>query len=388
MNRRASALTTTRKVASARVTDLGSGEVPVMKAAVVHGVGELAIEDVELDDPWAHEVVVRTAACGVCRSDLHFLDGHYATGFPMVPGHEAAGVVEAVGSEVRYVQVGDPVIACMSVFCGQCVPCTNGRPVLCKSPEVRRGTGDPPRLRVAGEPAVQLYELGAHAQKMLVHESALVKIRPDMPLDRAALIGCAVTTGFGAVANTAKVPPGATVAVIGCGGVGLSAVNGASIIGAERIIAVDVQAGKLEQAQAVGATDLIDASLVDPVEAVLELTGGGAAYTFEALGRRETVEQAFRMLPPGGVATVIGMVPQGQMVEVHAADLLDEKVLQGSNMGSNQFRVDMPWYVDLYLDGRLHLDLIATQSIRLDGLSEAFDEMRSGAAGRVVVAYD
>jgi len=358
-----------------------------MRAAVLHGVGDLAIEDVGLDDPMPHEVVVRTAACGVCRSDLHFVDGHYATAFPMVPGHEAAGVVEAVGSGGTGFRPGDPVIACMSVSCGRCAHCVAGRPVLCRSPEVRRGPDDPPRIRLAGEPAVQLYELGAYAERMLVHESALVAVRPDMPLDRAALIGCAVTTGFGAVANTAKVPAGATVAVIGCGGVGLSAVNGAAIVGAERIVAVDVQAAKLDQASAVGATDVVDASSVDPVEAVLELTGGGAEFTFEALGHRETAEQAFRMLPPGGVATVIGMVPEGQMMEVHAADLLDEKVLQGSNMGSNRFRIDMPWYVDLYLEGRLHLDVIATRRIGLDGLVDAFDEMRAGATGRSIVTF-
>ena len=360
-----------------------------MRAAVLHGVGEpLTVEDVELDDPWPHEVIVRTAACGVCRSDLHFVDGHYATAFPVVPGHEAAGVVEAVGSEVRYVSPGDPVIACMSVFCGRCAHCTGGRPYLCRSPEVRRGSDDSPRLRLSGQPVVQLYELGAYAEQMLVHESALVKVRPDMPLDRAALIGCAVTTGFGAVTNTAQVSPGATVVVIGCGGVGLSAVNGASIIGAGRIIAVDVQQAKLDQARTVGATDLVDASAVDPVDAVLELTEGGADFTFEALGRRETVEQAFRMLPPGGVATVIGMVPQGQMVEVHAADLLDERVLQGSNMGSNRFRVDMPYYVDLYMEGRLKLDEITSRHIGLDGLNEAFDEMRGGPVGRSIVVFD
>ncbi len=359
-----------------------------MRAAVLHGVGgPLAVEDVELDDPWSHEVVVRTAACGVCRSDLHFVDGHYSTTFPVVPGHEAAGVVEAVGSEVRYVSPGDPVIACMSVFCGRCAYCTGGRPYLCRSPEVRRGSDDSPRLRLDGQPLVQLYGLGAYAEQMLVHESALVKVRPDMPLDRAALIGCAVTTGFGAVANTARVPPGATVVVIGCGGVGLSAVNGASIIGAGRIVAVDVQQAKLDQARTVGATDLVDASAGDPVDVVLELTEGGADFTFEALGRRETVEQAFRMLSPGGVATVIGMVPEGQMVEVHAADLLDDKVLQGSNMGSNRFRVDMPYYVDLYMEGRLKLDEITSCHIGLDGLDDAFDEMRGGSVGRSIVVF-
>jgi len=370
-------------------SDRGTERWRPMRAAVLHGVGEpLTIEDVKLDNPWPHEVVVRTAACGVCRSDLHFIEGHYGTDLPVVLGHEAAGVVEAVGSEVTYVQPGDRVITCMSVFCGRCADCTGGRPYLCTSPDVRRGPDDPSRLTLDGERVAQLYELSAYAEQMLVHENATVKVRDEMPLDRAALIGCAVMTGFGAVVNTARVSPGATVAVIGCGGVGLSAVNAAAITGAGRIIAVDVAEAKLSLASLVGATDVVDASRENPVEAVLELTAGGVDFSFEALGRRETAEQSFRMLRSGGTATVIGMVPEGEMVQVEAAKLLEEKTLQGSNMGSNRFRVDMPLLVEHYLEGRLLLDEVTARHIHLDEVDDAFHEMRTGALGRSIVVFD
>jgi S-(hydroxymethyl)glutathione dehydrogenase/alcohol dehydrogenase len=209
-----------------------------------------------------------------------------------------------------------------------------------------------------------------------------------MPLDRAALIGCAVTTGFGAVIHTAKVDVGGTVAVIGCGGVGLSAINGAAIAGAGRIIAVDIKASKLDLAMRFGATDVVNAADGDPVEQVRELTGGGVAYSFEALGLKETSEQAFRMLRTGGVATIIGMVPEGEMMQIHAADLLFDKKLQGSNMGSNRFRVDMPRFVEFYLDGKLHLDDMIAKRIQLEQINEAFEEMRRGEIARSVITFD
>ncbi len=359
-----------------------------MKAAVLHNVGgPLVIEDVELDDPWPNEVVVRTFGCGVCHSDLHFIDGHYSVDFPVVLGHEASGVVESVGSDVNYVQPGDHVIACMSVFCGVCNYCSTGRPYLCMDPSVRRNENDASRIRFNGERITQLYELGAFAEKMLVHESALVKIREDMPLDRAALIGCAVTTGFGAVTNTAKVSSGATVAVVGCGGVGLSAINGSSIIGASKIIAIDVSEEKLDLARQIGATHTVNAAVSNPVEAVLEMSNGGVEFSFEALGKKETAEQCFEMLCPGGVATVIGMIPEGQKVEVMGSELLSEKTLQGSNMGSNQFRVDMPYYVDLYLEGKLKLDLIREKNVGLESINESFEALRIGASGRRTIVF-
>ncbi len=360
-----------------------------MKAALFHGPHRpLTIEEVSISNPGPREVLIRTAAVGVCHSDLHYIDGFYATPHPSVLGHEAAGVVEKVGSAVSYVKPGDHVITCLSVFCGHCAFCTTGRPFSCENPETARGSEEPPRLSQADETVHQFYDLSSFAEQMLVHEHALVKIRPDMPLDRAALIGCAVTTGFGAVVNTADIEIGATIAVIGCGGVGLSAINGAAIAGAGRIIAVDISDEKLETAGRFGATDRVNASHQDPVEAVRTLTQGGVEYSFEALGRKETSEQAFRMLRTSGVATIIGMVPEGQTIEIEAADLINDKRLQGSNMGSNRFRVDMPRYVDFYLRGQLKLDEMISRRIALEQINEAFDEMRQGKVARSVVVFD
>ncbi len=357
-----------------------------MKAAVLHEVNTpLVIEDVPVSKPRSREVLVRTAACGVCHSDLHYIEGKYAAPLPTVLGHEAAGVVEAVGSEVRHFRPGDHVISCLSVFCGHCEYCTTGRPFSCQNPEVSRAEGEEPRL---GNGVGQFYNLSAFAEMMLVHEHALVKIRNDMPFDRAALIGCGVTTGFGAVVNTAKIEVGSTVAVIGCGGVGLSAINGAAIAGAGRIIAVDVKGTKLNLARHFGATDVVNAAETDPVEAVREMTGGGVEYSFEALGLKQTSEQAFRMLRVSGMATVIGMVPEGEMLEIHGADLLDDKVLRGSNMGSNHFRVDMPRYVDFYLDGKLKLDDMISRRISLEEINEGFDDMKAGEVARSVIVFD
>ena len=361
----------------------------MVRAAVLREIGRpLTIEHVLLDTPAPQEVLIRTAAVGVCHSDLHFIEGTYATEMPVIPGHESAGVVEAVGSNVHYVGPGDHVITCMSVSCGHCKLCTTGRPYLCEDPEVDRAEDEPPRIRQDGEQIRQLYHLASYAEKMLVHERAVVKIRKDMPLDRAALIGCAVMTGFGAVTNTAKVETGASVAVIGCGGVGLSAILGAVAAGAETIVAVDVLADKLELACAFGATHAINATDVDPVAAVVGLTGGGVEYSFEALGRKETAEQAFRMLRAGGDAVVIGMVPEHQMMEVDASELLYEKTLRGSNMGSNNFRVDMPELVDRYMSDTLPLDDMISKRVSLDEINEAFADMKSGSVARSVVVFE
>jgi S-(hydroxymethyl)glutathione dehydrogenase/alcohol dehydrogenase len=360
-----------------------------MKAAVLREVGKpLSIEEVAVSLPRAHEVLVRTAAVGVCHSDLHYIEGLWACPKPTVLGHESAGIVEKVGSEVRYVKPGDHVITCLSVFCGHCEYCTTGRPYGCMNPETGRDEGEEPRLAQDGKVMHQFYNLSSFAEHMLIHEHALVKIRPDMPLDRAALIGCAVTTGFGAVINTARVEVGSTVAVIGCGGVGLSAVNGAAIAGAGRVIAIDIKGSKLNLARHFGATDVVDASRCDPVEAVRDMTGGGVDYSFEALGLKKTSEQAFRMLRPSGVATIVGMIPEHETIEVSGADLLSDRKLQGSNMGSNHFRVDMPRFVDFYLAGKLKLDDIISRRVKLEQINEAFDEMKSGEVARSVIVFD
>ncbi len=360
-----------------------------VRAAVLNTVGApLAIESLSIGEPGPSEVLIRTAAAGVCHSDLHFVNGSYATGLPCVPGHESAGVVEAVGPLVDYVAPGDHVITCLSAFCGHCKYCTSGRPYLCRSPIAARAAGEPPRLTRGDQEICQLLDLASFADRMLVHERAVVRIRDDMPLDRAALIGCAVTTGFGAVVNTAGVGMGESVAVIGCGGVGLSAVLGAAAIGARPIIAVDINAANLALAERFGAHHLVDAGAVDPLEAVRELSQGGVEYSFEAIGRKETAELAFNVLRVGGDATVIGMVPEHQLIEIDASELIYEKTLQGSNMGSNQFRVDMPMLVDRYMNGQLPLDDMVARRISLDDINYAFDELRAGTLARSVIIFD
>jgi len=223
---------------------------------------------------------------------------------------------------------------------------------------------------------------------MLIHEHACVAIRKDMPLDRAALIGCSVMTGVGAVIHTSNVRPGETVAVIGCGGVGLAAINGAAIAGAGRIIAVDMIGSKLNLAKHFGATDVIDASQGDPVKQVQELTKGGVNHSFEAIGLKATTEQAFRMLRRGGTANVIGMIPVGTMIEIHGVEFLGEKRIQGSLMGSNRFPVDMPRLVDFYMNGKLKLDELISQRIKLEQVNDAFTEMKKGELARSVIVFD
>ncbi|MBT8239899.1 MAG: Zn-dependent alcohol dehydrogenase, partial [Acidimicrobiia bacterium] len=330
------------------------------------------------------------AAAGLCHSDLHFMEGTYTTPVPAVLGHESAGVVEAVGSMVTYVEPGDHVITCLAAFCGHCEDCLGGHPARCqrKGADLIRRPNEPSRLSRGEEAVNQFLYCSSFAEQLLVHEHALVKIRNDMPLETAALIGCGVTTGLGAIFRTARVDPGSDVVVIGCGGIGLSAIQGARIAGANRIIAVDMVSSKLELAQGLGATDVIDASSDDPVKAVKQLTGGGARFTFEAVGLKQTAEQAFRMLRAGGQATVIGLIPLGTMVEVHGTELTNEKTLTGSNMGSTQFRTDMPRYIEMYLDGRLKLDEMISGTMSLEQVNEGFEDMKSGTVARQIIVFE
>lgn len=360
-----------------------------MKAAVFREVNvPMEIEDIQVSKPGPREVLVRTSAAGICHSDMHFFNGTYPGQVPMVLGHESAGVVEQVGSDVHYVKSGDHVITCLSVFCGHCEQCLTGHLSLCKEPETNRSKDEEPRLSSDNKPLTQFAQLGSYAEQMLVHEHALVKVREDMPMDRAALIGCSVTTGVGAVIHTAAVEPGSTVAVIGCGGIGLSAINGAAIAGASRIIAVDMVESKLELARKFGATDTVNGSSGNAVGEVIELTGGGVHYSFEAIGLKATAEQAFQMLKTGGTATVIGMIPPGDMVTLHGVDFLSEKKIQGSMMGSNRFRVDMPRFVDFYLQGRLHLDDLISNRIKLGDINEGMAALKTGEVARSVIMFD
>jgi S-(hydroxymethyl)glutathione dehydrogenase/alcohol dehydrogenase len=360
-----------------------------MQAAVLRKVpGELEIEDLTVDAIGPHELLVRTAHSGLCHSDLHFIDGVWAIEPPLVMGHEGAGIVEAVGSDVTYVRPGDHVVTCVSVFCGQCRQCLSGRPHLCENRESVLAR-PAPALRDRNGAAVRPFgSLGTFAAEMLVHEHAVAKIRDEMPLDIAALIGCAVTTGVGAVVRTAAVEPGSSVAVVGCGGIGLAAIQGARLVGASPVIAVDVAEDKLERARAVGATHTVNARDNDPVAVVRELTRGGVDYSFEAIGTKRTAEQCFAMLGRHGTATVIGMVPADAMLEISGAALFGrEQRIQGSMMGSNRFRLDMPWFCDLYLDGRLKLDEMVTAHRPLAEINEGYDVLRRGEGARTVIDF-
>jgi S-(hydroxymethyl)glutathione dehydrogenase/alcohol dehydrogenase len=360
-----------------------------MKAAVLREVRTpLQIEEVSISKPGPHEVLIRTAAAGVCHSDLHFIEGSFPHPLPAVLGHESAGIVEQVGSEVRTVKVGDHVITCLSAYCGHCEHCLTGHMSLCQSPDTRRDKTDQPRLAQPNGPMMQYLNLSSFAEQMLIHEHACVAVRKDMPLDRAALIGCGVLTGVCAVFHSAKVSPGETVAVVGCGGVGLAAINGAAIAGANRIIAIDMSPGKDNLAREFGATDFICAADTDAVKEVLELTKGGVDHAFEAVGLSKTAEQCFGMIKRGGTAYIIGMIALGQNITIPGAAFLGEKKIQGSLMGSNHFPVDMPRLADMYVAGKLKLDQMISRRIKLEDVNSAFDEMKTGQIARSVIVFD
>ncbi|MFL6846477.1 MAG: Zn-dependent alcohol dehydrogenase [Allosphingosinicella sp.] len=361
-----------------------------MKAAFLRQPGTpLTIEQATLDSPGPREVLIRTAACGLCHSDLHFIEGTYPHPLPCIPGHEAAGIVEAVGSEVRTVKVGDAVVTCLSAFCGHCEYCVTGRMSLCPGADTRRPRGAPPRITAGdGSPVAQMLNLSAFAEAMLVHEHACVAIDPEMPLDRAAVIGCAVTTGAGTIFNACKLVPGETVAVIGCGGVGLAAVNAAKIAGAGRIIAADPVPEKRALARKLGATDVVDALAEGAAAEIVEMTKGGVDHAVEAVGRPASGELAVKSLRRGGTATILGMMPLGHQVGLGALDLLSGKKLQGAFMGANRFPVDIPRLVDFYLRGLLDLDSIVAETIPLERVNEGFEKMKRGDSARSVVVFD
>ena len=362
-----------------------------MKAAVlVQAQQPLEIEQLSISKPGPHEVLIRTAACGLCHSDLHFIEGTYPHAMPAVPGHEAAGIVEAVGSEVRTVKVGDAVVTCLSAFCGHCEFCVTGRMALCLGAETRRPQGAEPRLTRSsdGSPVAQMLNLSAFAEMMLVHEHACVAINPDMPLDRAAVIGCAVTTGAGAIFNACKLTPGETVVVVGCGGVGLATINAAKIAGAGRIIAADPVKEKRDLAIKLGATDVVDAMAGDAAAQIQELSKGGVDHAIEAVGRPASAKLAVSSLRRGGTATILGMMPLNEKVGLSAMDLLSGKKLQGAIMGMNHFPVDLPRLVEFYMRGLLDLDSIIAERIPLEAINQGFEKMKTGASARSVIVFD
>lgn len=360
-----------------------------MKAAILFEANRpLEIHEVRVAKPGPREVLIRTAACGVCRSDLHFIDGVYPHVTPTVPGHEASGVVEAVGSDVTRLRPGDHVVTFFTAFCGSCEFCVSGRPSLCIDSSTRRAPDAEPRLSLTdGAPIAPFLNLSAFAEQMLVHENACVAISRDMPLDRAALLGCAVLTGAGSIFRDSNVQPGESVAVIGCGGIGLAAVNAARIAGAGRIIAIDPVPEKRALARKLGATDDFDAGADNLAKQLLKLTDGGVHYAIEAVGRPHTAELAWQVLRRGGTATILGMIAPGQSVSIPGHTFLSGKKLQGSLLGSMQFPIDLPRLVQMYLDGVLDLDAMVAERIALADVNDALDKLRQGDSVRSVIEF-
>ena len=361
-----------------------------MKAAVIHEPKRpIIVEEIDLDGPEPGEVRVKLSGAGACHSDYHRVDGHSSIDtLPYVLGHEGAGVVHEVGAGVTSVAPGDHVILSLTAQCGRCRNCTAGRSNLCEWHAL--GTGKAPDgTHRFGKDGVPYYaDLATFSEETVVAESYLVKVREDIPIDKACLIGCGVMTGVGAVINRARVETGSTVVVIGCGGVGLNVVQGAALASAARIIAVDKVPFKLEMAESLGATHAVNADREDPVSRVMEITNGGADYAFEVIGFPETTRQAFDCIRPGGTAVMVGVPPTGAEIAVPGMDLFQDRTLMGTFYGAGNPRVDFPWLIDLYMDGRLKLDELVTKFRPLDEVNEAFGDMKAGITARTVFTFD
>lgn len=366
------------------------------RAAVLTGVDQpLTLrDDVAVEPPRAGEIRVRVAACGVCRSDLSVQDGTIPIPTPAVLGHEASAVVEEVGEGVGDLVAGDHVVVSWVPQCGSCFYCGRGQPHLCQAADaVLLGGGlldGSPRLRLDEAPLFQMCGTGAFSEETVIPACSAVKVPDDLPFDVAALLGCAVLTGVGAALNTATVTPGDAVAVIGCGGVGLNVVQGARLAGAEVVVAVDVNPGKLAAATAFGATHPVDAGAVDPATAVRDLTGQrGADVVFEALGLGATIDQAVAMSRRGGQVILVGIPRLDVMLTLPAmlGVVLQERTIKGCWYGSSDIRRDVPRLVDHYRAGRLRLDELVSRRIDLSEVNGALAAMRAGDVVRSVIVY-
>ncbi len=358
-----------------------------VRAAVFSGPGAVAVEELELEQPRRGEVLVRLGASGVCHSDLHVVDGDWPRPSPVVMGHEGAGVVEAVGEDVRDVAVGDTVVLSWFYSCRRCESCMAGRAWMCtgtRAGESVMEDGTTRFRRASGEDVYTYVGVGSMAERTVVPESGAVRVPAEVPAEVAALIGCAVTTGAGAVLNTARVPAGSSVVVIGAGGVGLSAIMGAALAGAERIVAVDRAEPKHALALEVGATHAVSS----PDEA-RELVGDGADFAFEAIGLVETIEALPSLIRAGGTAVLIGMPPYGVRASFDVYPFIDTgKALVGSIYGGSVPAVEFPRLAGLYLAGKLPVDKLISHRIGLDDLDEAFEAMRKGERARSVIIFD
>ncbi|MCP5149615.1 MAG: alcohol dehydrogenase catalytic domain-containing protein [Chromatiales bacterium] len=370
-----------------------------MRAAVLYEQGKprpyaeshpLVIEEVDLDPPGPDEALIEIAAAGLCHSDLSAIEGIRARALPVIIGHESAGIVREVGANVTEAKPGDHVITSFVTACGCCAPCIEGRPNLCATSWSARSSGalisGGRRLSVRGEPINHGSGISCFAQYAVVSRHALVRIDPDISLDDAALFGCAVMTGVGAVVNTARVQPGAVVAVIGLGGVGLNALLGAVVSGAERIIAIDTRAEKLGLARQLGATETYDATDPDCAAKVIEATRGGVEYAFEMAGMLPALELAYRICRRGGTTVTAGLPHHEHTLSIPVAAMVsDERTIKGSYMGSCNFRRDIPRFLALYRQGKLPVDRLKSGVVDLDGINAGFDRLAEGNVVRQIL---
>lgn len=362
-----------------------------IKAAVLSEPGTpLAITEVLLDEPLDHEVLVRTERVGLCHSDLHYVRGALSITTPVVLGHEVTGTVEKIGAGVTRLAAGDRVIATVTPSCGTCRNCLRGRPTQCERADALRSRPRPKMTTLDGQPVNLLGDVGAFAEAILVSETSLAKVSAAVPPAVACLLGCCVTTGVGAVVHGAKVTADDTVAVIGCGGVGIAAIQGARLAGARRILAVDAVPAKLELARRFGATDTLLAvsDQEETLQGLRELFPSGMTHVIEAVGRRQTAELAFRMLAPTGTATILGLMPAGEQLSIPTDELIyGDRVLQGAYMGANRFLSDVDMFSEHYTAGRLDLDAMVTRTIPFQTINDGFAAMADPTTIRVVLDF-
>ncbi|MGD8477770.1 MAG: Zn-dependent alcohol dehydrogenase [Burkholderiales bacterium] len=360
-----------------------------MKAVVAHEVNKFSVVDVDLGAPKIGEVLVRMKATGVCHSDLSIINGTIRWKLPSVLGHEGAGIVEQVGEGVTQVKPGDHVVLSFVPNCGECFNCIRGEPHLCRQNKPHGGLLDgTSRVRMNGEEIAVMSFLGNMAEYCVVPEACVVAIDKSYDFKAAALVGCGVTTGVGAAIKTAEVKPGSTVAVFGCGGVGLNVIQGAKIAGAAKIIAVDLSAEKMEMARAFGATDNVTGN-ADPVKQIHEMTGGiGVDYAFEVVGNGKLVEACVKCTRANGTTVLVGVGRSDDRFSFNAMVLpFTAKTIKGCMYGSANFKVDFPMYLELYRQGRLDLDRLITRTYSIDEAPEAFADLESGKNARGVIVY-
>ncbi len=363
-----------------------------IRAAVLYEANSpLSIETVDLDPPGHNEVLVKMVATGICHSDLHIIKGHDPSPFPVVLGHEGGGIIEETGPGVTDLRPGDHVVLPAMFTCGKCRYCVEGEPALCSEALPAHLMGSLPgggkRLHKNGLPLNVFYSQGSFAEYVVVHERTAVKVRDDAPLDVVCLLSCAISTGVGCIVNRARIRTGENVVTYGCGGVGLSVIMGAKLSGAGKIIAVDLIDWKLDLARELGADFTVNASKEDPQQRILEITGGGADYSIESIGSIPAIQQAFASIHSGGTCVLVGAPPMTELLELAPFEFLLGKTLTGTLLGNARSRIDIPRYVDLYMDSKLPIEKLVSGYCRLEDINGAFLDLEEGRVIREIVRF-